>query len=157
MKTVRHSLFGLTALISATPAIAEEPPIVLPPITVVATWSGNSTVLCSGMGCSDMLGSIVTQSLIQTLNDEISSEDITFVLPVQDVPDNPYNQETGANCASDEEIRTSHANQDVGQILTTLSISDVVRIHYNNGDTELGVIECTSCSVPVRLISSTCG
>lgn len=134
-----------------------DPPIVLPPMTVYGVSYGGPEVLCTGMDCSDIMGTVISQALFQAVHDEIGQEDITVELPVQDIADNPYNQETGVTCNSPEEIRSSHAKQDLGPYLPSLNLLDAVRINYEQGDSEIGVIQCRYCTVPVVLIESTCG
>lgn len=143
--------------IFCSPAMADDPPIVLPPITVTAVWHGGSETLCTGMNCSSILGSTVSQAIYQEVNAQIGQADIFFDIPIQDIPDNPNNSETGVTCASDEEIRLSHAVQDIGPQLSSLDVLDGVRIHYESGQSELGVIQCIICGVPVVQIPSTCG
>lgn len=134
-----------------------DPPIVLPPMTVYGIGYGGPEVLCSGMDCSSIMGSIISQALFEAINDEIGQEDIVVEIPVQDILDNPSNSETGVTCNSDEEIRLNHAVQDLGPYLPSLDVMDGVKINYEQGDSETGVIQCRYCSVPVVLIAGTCG
>ena len=144
-------------LLAASSSVTADPPIELPPITVYADFQGGSEVLCYGLGCSSILGSTISQALYEEINDSIGQGDIVVHLPVQDILDNPNNSETGVTCDSDLEIRTNHARQDVGPYLPNLDIMDAVKINYEQGDSETGVIQCRYCGVPVVLIPSTCG
>jgi hypothetical protein len=155
-------LFLLVIFLSpaSNPVYADEPPIELPPITVIAPKLGSGFhYVCGALNpCDEMLGAQAWYSILEEEADQIGEggDAAIIVLPVEDIPNNPSNQEANANCNSDEEIRTNHANQDIGPVLMNLDIGDMVRIHYGSGETELAIIKCKVCSVPAELIPATC-
>jgi hypothetical protein len=157
-KIFRH-VFALAITCSPAISIAEyEPPAELPPITVVA-MNGiyGPSIICQGQECESFLGSLQYDLYVdQAALLEEGGNSSMIVVSITDIPNNPANQETNASCSAIGEIRAAHARQDVALVLQTVDIGDVVRVHYDNGDTELFTIICKICTPIVKLIPNSC-
>lgn len=110
---------------------AEEPPIELPPITVIGPDYPTGIIsICYSAACESALGSEIWEGLLESQQDTIGDEDFGgFVfVPIDDIDDNPNNN-VAANCNSEGEIREAHAAADIGPELTNVDVGDFVRIH----------------------------
>lgn len=76
---------------------------------------------------------------------------------IQTMPNNSQQDEDTTYCGAADGARMAHAKADIALKLNTLEVGDVVEIEYNNGQTELFIIDCIICSIPGLPIPGTCG
>lgn len=110
-----------------------EDPAELPPITVTPVTSGWVRI-CNGVFCS---GFFDAGDLSQALHDEIvaSLDDIGLIIPLA-VEEFDSDNDT-ISCGTEGEVRTAHASTSIGANRFNMDRGDVVRIRYQNGQSEL--------------------
>jgi len=110
---------------------AQSGPVDLPTLKVVAP-SGNIhgwVTLCVGpSSCTQLLGSIVVNSMLNNTSISIGDSGGTRRRPVRNIRDNHSNTEDEASSSDPDGFRINHARQGIRQYLNSLRIGVVLRI-----------------------------
>ncbi len=76
---------------------------------------------------------------------------------VSTMPNNPNNNEETADCSAVPSVRMNHARSDIALRLTTLRVGQVVEVEYDNGQSELFIIDCRVCTITGVPVPGSCG